>query len=48
MMAKSFSLSAAESEAVGSSITISRALRTSARQMLISQFSAVERPFTLA
>ena len=48
MMEKSFSLSAAESEAVGSSMTISRAFRMRARQMLISQFSAVERPLTPA
>ena len=48
MIANSFSASPAESDAVGSSMTIRRALRTSARQMLISQFSAVERPLTLA
>ena len=47
-MANSRSLSLSDSEAVGSSMTISRALRTSARQMLISQFSAVDRPLTLA
>ena len=29
-------------------MTINRALRTSARQMLMSQFSAVDRPFTFA
>ena len=48
MIAKSRSLSLALSEAVGSSMTMSRAFRTSARQMLISQFSAVDSPFTLA
>ena len=47
MIANSRSASLAESDAVGSSMTISRALRTSARQMLISQFSAVDSPFTL-
>ena len=45
MMPKSRSLSAVDRAAVGSSMTISRALRTSARVMLISQFSAVESAF---
>ena len=47
MMANSFWHSLADSEAVGSSMTIRRALRTSARQMLISQFSAVDSPLTV-
>ena len=47
-MLKSLSLSAGDSAAVGSSMTMSRALRTRARVMLISQFSAVESPLTLA
>ena len=47
MMPNSRSLSPWESDAVGSSITIRRALWTSARQMLTSQLSAVERLRTL-
>ena len=48
MMLNSRSASAADSAAVGSSITMSRAFNTSARAMLISQFSAVERPLAFA
>ncbi len=48
MMANSLSLSAGDRAAVGSSMTMSRDLHTSARVMLISQFSAVESPFTFA
>ena len=48
MMLNSRSASAADNAAVGSSITMSRALSTSARVMLMSQFSAVDRPLAFA
>ena len=48
MMLNSRSASAVDNAAVGSSITMSLALSTSARVMLMSQFSAVDRPLALA